>query len=161
MGAEHQAKQSLNTIDFTDVASLLPHSGAMVLLDKVIDFHELGLKAELTVRNDGLLCSDAAKIPAWAGIEYMAQAIAAYIGIQAKLAGEPIKLGYLLGTRRYNSNIAAFPVGTVLTVHIEKIIQDDKLGVFDCKINGDGIEVNANLNVYQPPTDVILKKYAE
>jgi predicted hotdog family 3-hydroxylacyl-ACP dehydratase len=160
MNLTNHEQDKLRSIDLSDVAALLPHSGAMVLLDTVTTFKKLSLAAELTVRNDGLL-GDEANVPAWAGIEYMAQAIAAYIGIKAKLAGEPIKLGYLLGTRRYSSNISAFSIGTVLKVQIENIIQDDKLGVFNCKITGIGIEVNANLNVYQPPTDVILKAYDE
>ncbi len=148
----------LSDIDFSDVAALLPHSGAMVLLDKVVAFNDQGLSAEVTVRDDGLF-GDKFSVPAWVGIEYMAQTIAAYIGIKAKLAGEPIKLGYLLGTRRYNCTISAFAVGLTLTVQINFIIQDDKLGVFDCAISGPGINVNASLNVYQPPTDVILKAY--
>lgn len=150
----------LKAIDFANLPALLPHTGAMVLLDKIIHFDEQRLTAALTVRSDGLL-GDTTGVPAWAGIEFMAQAIAAYIGIQAKLAGEPIKLGYLLGTRRYTSNIPAFPAGNVLMVSIEKIIQDDKLGVFDCKITGAGFEASANLNVYQPPTDIILKNHVE
>lgn len=134
----------------TDIAELIPHSGRMVLLDKIITFDEHSLSAELTVRNDGLL-GDANSVPAYAGIEYMAQAIAAYAGIQAKQAGEPIKIGFLLGTRRYTSNVGSFAVGTVLTVQVTKIIQDDKLGVFDCKIHATDIEITASLTVYQPP----------
>jgi predicted hotdog family 3-hydroxylacyl-ACP dehydratase len=135
----------------TDIAELIPHSGRMVLLDKIITFDEQSLSAELTVRNDGLL-GDANSVPAYAGIEYMAQAIAAYAGIQAQQAGEPIKIGFLLGTRRYASNVGSFPVGTHLTIHIKNIMQDEKLGVFDCKITATDIEVIANLTVYQPPT---------
>lgn len=137
-------------IDYTDIAELIPHSGRMVLLDRIIDVDEHTLTAELTVRNDGLLGDDK-NVPAYVGIEYMAQAIAAYAGVQAKQAGEPIKIGFLLGTRRYTSNIACFAVGTHLTIQVKNIIQDDKLGVFDCKIVAQDIEVNASLTVYQPP----------
>jgi len=150
----------INLIDFSDAASLLPHSGAMVLLDKVIDYDGESLAAELTVRNDGLFSNDA-NIPAWAGIEYMAQAIGAYAGIKAILAGEPIRLGYLLGTRRYNSNVSSFAAGTALTVRISNIMQDELLGVFDCQIKGEGIEITANLNVYQPKTDDLIVSKAQ
>jgi predicted hotdog family 3-hydroxylacyl-ACP dehydratase len=135
----------------TDIAELIPHSGRMVLLDNIIDADEHSLSAELTVRNDGLL-GDANSVPAYAGIEYMAQAIAAFAGIQAQQADEPIKIGFLLGTRRYASNVSSFAVGTRLTIHIKNIMQDEKLGVFDCKIIATDIEVIANLTVYQPPT---------
>jgi predicted hotdog family 3-hydroxylacyl-ACP dehydratase len=134
-----------------DVADLIPHSGSMVLLDRIVDYDDHGLTAELVVRGDGLLGGDDKAVPAWAGIEYMAQTIAAYAGVNARLAGEPIRLGFLLGTRRYNSNAAAFKVGETLTVRVEKIMQDENLGVFDCRIQGEAVDVTANLNVYQPP----------
>jgi predicted hotdog family 3-hydroxylacyl-ACP dehydratase len=134
----------------TDIEELIPHSERMVLLDRIIDFNEQSLVAELTVRDDGLF-GDSKTVPAYVGIEYMAQAIAAYAGIQAKQAGEAIKIGFLLGTRRYSSNVSCFTVGTILTVQVKNIIQDEKLGVFDCKIYAKGIEITANLTVYQPP----------
>lgn len=146
-------------IDYNDIAALLPHSGAMVLLDRVYGFDGESLSAELIVRADGLL-GDEYSVPAWAGIEYMAQTIAAYSGIRSKLAGEPIKLGFLLGTRSYTSNVSSFAVGTVLSIQIKNIIEDEKLGVFDCKLRGDGIIINANLNVYQPPLDFQLTSHA-
>ena len=142
-------------IDYTNIADLIPHTGQMIFLDRVISFEPSSLSAELVVRDDCLL-GDSKTVPSWTGIEYMAQAIAAYAGIQSKQAGEPIKLGFLLGTRRYLTNISCFNVGTRLTITITKIIQDDKLSVFDCKIYGEDIEISANLNVFQPSTDTLL-----
>ncbi len=138
-----------------DVADVIPHTGDMVLLDRIIDYDDQGLTAELMVRGDGLFGDDQT-VPAWAGIEYMAQTIAAYVGIKARQANEPIRMGFLLGTRRYSSNVAAFKVGARLTIRAEKIIQDDGLGVFDCRIMGEGVEVTANLNVYQPPVNTLI-----
>jgi len=135
--------------DCTDIAELIPHSGRMILLDRILDYDEQSLSAELIVRDAGLPGNDKT-VPAWAGIEYMAQAVAAYAGIKSKQSGEPIKLGFLLGTRRYTSNVDSFNVGSVLIIQVRNIIQDEKLGVFDCKIYGTGIEISANLNVYQP-----------
>ncbi|WP_081813242.1 hotdog family protein [Methylobacter tundripaludum] len=132
------------------VTELIPHTGDMVLLERIIDYDEQGLTAELVVRGDGLFGDDQT-VPAWAGIEYMAQAIAAYVGVKARQANEPIRMGFLLGTRRYNSNVAAFKVGATLTIRVNKIMQDDGLGVFDCRIQGEGVDVAANLNVYRPP----------
>jgi predicted hotdog family 3-hydroxylacyl-ACP dehydratase len=134
-----------------DVAALIPHTGDMVLLDRIVEFDDPRLTAELVVRGDSLLGGDESSVPAWVGIEYMAQTIAAYAGMIAKQANLPIRLGFLLGTRRYCSNVAVFNVGTTLSIKIEKILHDENLGVFDCRILGDGVEVTANLNVYQPP----------
>lgn len=146
----------ISLIDYTDIAGLIPHKGRMVLLDRVVEFDGQALTAEMIVRNDGLFGNEHS-IPAWAGIEYMAQAVGAYAGIKSRLAGEPIKLGYLLGTRRYNSNVSSFTVGAKLTIQVKNIIQDDKLGVFECSITGDDTEVSANLNVYQPAAEIKLK----
>jgi predicted hotdog family 3-hydroxylacyl-ACP dehydratase len=76
--------------------------------------------------------------------------VAAHGGMMCHLVGKPINLGFLLGTRRYISNISDFTVGTRLTVKVNRFIEDQGLGVFDCQILGDGIDISAKLNVYQP-----------
>jgi len=139
-----------SAVIFGEVADFIPHTGNMVLLDRIIACDAYGLTAELRVRDDGLL-GNADLVPAWAGMEYMAQTIAAYSGVMAVQTRQGIRQGYLLGTRRYCSNVAAFSVGAVLTVKISKLCQEDSLGVFDCRIQGEGVEVRANLNVYLPP----------
>ena len=132
-----------------EVAELLPHVSNMVLLDRVVEYDQESLIAEVEVRKDGLF-GDGKTIPAWIGIEYMAQTVAAHGGMMCHLVGKPINLGFLLGTRRYISNISDFTVGTRLTVKVNRLIEDQGLGVFDCQILGDGIDISAKLNVYQP-----------
>jgi predicted hotdog family 3-hydroxylacyl-ACP dehydratase len=142
------------------IDDLLPHSGDMVLLDRIIAADETSMVAELVVRGDGLLGGNDKTVPAWAGIEYMAQTVAAYAGLMAKQAGEPIKLGFLLGTRRYHSNVAEFNVDSTLTVRVEKIMQDEMLGVFDCCIQGVSVNVHGVLNVYQSPSVIKMDNIA-
>ncbi|MGJ0486892.1 MAG: ApeP family dehydratase [Methylomicrobium sp.] len=137
-----------------EVAELLPHTGDMIWLDKVLAWDEESATAELTVRGDALV-GDGNTVPAWTGIEYMAQAIALYAGIHAKRAGEPIRVGFLLGTRRFESNVPVFRIGSMLTVHAEKVMQDEHLAVFDCRIAGDQVNVSAVLNVYQASHETI------
>jgi len=132
-----------------DVAELLPHDGNMVLLDRVVAYDQESLVAEVMVHDDGLF-GDGKTIPAWIGIEYMAQTVAAHGGMMCHLAGKPIQLGFLLGTRRYTSNISDFTVGTQLIVKVNRLVEDQGMGVFDCQISGDGIDISAKLNVYQP-----------
>ncbi len=132
-----------------DVAELLPHDGQMVLLDKVLDYDQESLMAEVVVRDDGLF-AEGNQVPAWIGIEYMAQTVAAHGGVMCHLAGRPIMLGFLLGTRRYSSNVSSFKVGTRLMIKVTRIIEDQGLGVFDCHISAEGINVSAKVNVYQP-----------
>ena len=132
------------------IDELVPHSGTMCLLDQVVASGEDWLTAEVTIGPETLFLSNAA-VPAWIGIEYMAQAIAAFAGTHAKAHQQDVKLGFLLGTRKYTTSISSFPIGTRLLIHVEKELQsDDGLGVFNCSINADNILVNARLNVFQP-----------
>ncbi|MCK5190115.1 MAG: hotdog family protein [Methylococcales bacterium] len=135
-----------------EVAELLPHDGKMVLLDRVIEYDQESLVAEVVVRDDGLF-GDGKTVPAWLAIEYMAQTVAAHGGMMCHLAGKPINLGFLLGTRRYNCNVSFLTVGTNLTVKVERLIQDQGLGVFLCQVSGQGVDISAKLNVYLPDSE--------
>lgn len=133
------------------IHELVPHAGDMILLDQVEACDDTGLTAAMRVR-PGLYSHADGSLPAWVGIEIMAQAIAAYAGVRARQAGGSIRMGFLLGTRRYQCNAAAFPAGAALTVRIQRTLEDASgMGVFDCQITGPGLEVAASLNVFQPP----------
>lgn len=132
------------------IADLLPHDGNMVLLDELVEQRESGVTARLQVRQDGLFDRDG-QVPSWVGIEYMAQAIALYAGLKAKQAGEPIKLGFLLGTRRYQASCKGFICGSSLQVMVDEALQGSGgLRVFECTMTGDNVLVTANLQVFQP-----------
>ena len=134
------------------VRELLPHDPPMVLLDRAVAYTDSTLVAEVDVRPDSILCG-ADGVPGWVGIEYMAQAVAAHAGYQGRLAGEPPRIGYLLGTRSYQSSLAVFPLGATLAVHIESLFVEMGLGAFACRIELDGPVATATINVYQPTDD--------
>jgi len=135
-----------------DIRSLIPHAGPMVLLDRVISVGEDSLCAEVSIRSNTLFCGPDG-VGAWVGIEYMAQAIAAWAGYTAQLRGEPVKLGFLLGTRRYESSRPIFVLGSVLRVHVQRLFQNENgLGSFECFIdNEEGRVASATVTVFQPP----------
>ncbi len=138
-------------MEMPDIRSLVPHSGTMVLLDRVISADENTLCAEVVIRPNSLFYADGG-VGAWIGIEYMAQAIGAYAGYRARLRGEPVKIGFLLGTRRYESYRPLFARGSVLKIHIRRVLQSDNgLASFDCHIDDESGELaNASVNVFQP-----------
>jgi len=69
------------------------------------------------------------------------------------LRGEPVKLGFLLGTRRYECSRPIFVLGSVLGVHIQRVFQDENgLGSFECYIDDEeGRIATAAVSVFQPP----------
>ena len=138
-------------MSWPDIRSLIPHSGAMVLLDRVIAVDEESLCAEVRIRPDSLFCA-ASGVGAWVGLEYMAQTIAAFAGYTAYLRGEAVKPGFLLGARRYECTVPMFSLGSLLRVHVRRVLQSENgLGSFRCRIEHGQEEVaTATLTVFQP-----------
>lgn len=133
------------------LSELLPHAGAMRLIDELVRADADQAEARATVRATQLFVDDAG-MPAWIGVEYMAQTIAAWAGAQAHAAGTRPRPGFLLGTRRYACDVAAFPVGSVLTIRVQLEMSDgDGLSLFACTLDQDGAEVaRATVSVYAP-----------
>ena len=134
-----------------EISQLVPHDGAMSWLDRVIEEGDEHLVAEATIRADHLLLRDGA-LSAAAGIEYMAQAVAAWAGSLRLRHGDEPKIGFLLGTRRYSSSRSQFVVGDILRIRVQRLFQaDNGLGQFEARIFvGDQEVAQANLNVFGP-----------
>ena len=132
------------------VEDLVPHSGTMSLLDRIIGYDDDSLEAEVTITKDTLF-ADEKGVPAAVGLEYLAQAIAAYSGVQERTKGGEPKLGFLLGTRKYQCSNDYFELGQTLNIKVKCEMQaDNGLHVFQCSLSGDNIEASASLNVFQP-----------
>lgn len=133
------------------MADLLPHDGPAVLLDAVVEWDEGHLAARVDIHAGSRFFEPACGVPGYVGIEYMAQACGAYAGLEAKSKGEPVRIGFLLGTRRYTCSKPWFAAGDTLTVNVTEVLREGVMGVFDCHIAWEGAEVAAaRLNVYQP-----------
>jgi predicted hotdog family 3-hydroxylacyl-ACP dehydratase len=132
------------------VADLLPHAGPAVLLDDIVAHTETGLSTSVTIGPRSPF-HQANGVPAHVGIEYMAQTCGAFSGAMARLAGEQPRVGFLLGTRRYQSTRGWFADGERLVVSSELVYRDTEIGVFDCLIrSGDEVVAKAQLIVSEP-----------
>jgi len=132
----------MNNDKYLDLAAVLPHRPPMILIDRIISY-DVGSKtltAEFSV-NERSLFFDAALggIPAWVGLEYMAQAMAALTGILAiEGGGAPPAMGFVLGTRKYSNEIGLYRAGGTYTVDAESLFFDGSMGGFKCVIRGLG-----------------------
>jgi predicted hotdog family 3-hydroxylacyl-ACP dehydratase len=140
-------------MNMPDIRSLVPHEGAMVLLDRVLTADAENVCAEVAIHTGSLFC-DGGGVGSWVGIEYMAQAIAAHAGFTALQRGEPVRVGFLLGARRYQCSVPAFAVGSMLHVHTHRALQGENgLGAFECRIDdaASGATIaTATVTVFQP-----------
>ena len=133
------------------IGELVPHTGPMCLLDRVIQAGDEHLVAEVTIRADDLF-ADGGAVGAWVGIEYMAQAVAAWAGWRARVQGGAPKIGLLLGTRDYRCAVARFHTGQCLTISIRReFLADNGMGQFRCSIRDRDAELaSVALNVFEP-----------
>jgi len=131
------------------VGELLPHGPEMTVIDRLVTYSPERTVAavEITERSPFFAGTG---VPAWVGIEYMAQTIAARAGYEARQRGEPPPIGYLLGTRAYRSSFPEFPLGATLTIAVEPVVIDAQLGAFQCTIAWDREIATAVVNTYQP-----------
>ena len=127
----------------------LPHRGRMRLIDRVERCDDVAIACKAVVRPDGLFTGRNG-MPAWIGIELMAQAAAAWSGARARAAGGAPRVGLLVGARRYDAHVASFPVDACLSVvAVCSAAGDNGLRLFDCTIAHEGRELAAGrIGVY-------------
>lgn len=134
------------------IETLLPHQAPMLLLDRLCaaDAQQARCETRIGARHTLLLDSEG-NLPGWVGIELMAQTIAAWAGMQGRLRGEPVRIGMLLGSRKYRCLHPAFAAGSLLTIEACCLLQDGGMASFDCRILLEGEEcAQARLSTYQP-----------
>jgi len=139
-------------MSYLPIADYLPHRPPMVLIDRVVEAAELRIVCEITLQVDSPFCNGGA-VPAWVGIEYMAQTIGALAGWRAQAKQLPVKVGFLVGTRHYQSHVSQFHVGDILRITAEEDVSlDNGLIVMRCTLLGatGTLLAEASLLVFQP-----------
>lgn len=133
------------------VEELLLHRGDMLLVHRLHAASAEEVEVECEVRGEAWYAEADGAMPAWVGIELMAQAVGVYSGWVARQRGEAPRLGYLLGTRSYTCKVPRFPVGAVLGVRARSVFRDESgLGAFDCTLQMAGETLaQATLKVFE------------
>jgi predicted hotdog family 3-hydroxylacyl-ACP dehydratase len=132
----------------------------MILIEEPFDGGDGWARASVQIAEDSMFYRPRLGVPAWVGIEYMAQTIALYDGINAAQHGSSIGIGLLLGTPRYNAETNYFPLGNNLQTTVNEIWRNNHMAVFDCKIKDQsGAEAaSAELKVFKPENSIAFFK---
>ncbi len=125
---------------FPPPARLLPHAGSAVLLDAILansDKHAVAAAA-ITAAHPYFVAGHG--VPAWVGMEMMAQVIAAHAALDADSAGHATpRRGMLLGTRHYDGRVAWFAEGMQLAIHAARTFgHGGGVGACACRIEAAG-----------------------
>lgn len=132
------------------IPTLLPHSGTMILIGDPAHSGDGWAESSVRIGEDSMFYKTGAGVPSWVGAEYMAQTIALYAGIGARECGDDIKIGLLIGSRRYNTVTNYFTLGKMLRIRVNEVWEDEQMAVFDCSIDAEERLAEAQLNVFRP-----------
>jgi len=143
------------SLSLPPVTEVLVHRGSMLLLDHLLSVEGDICVAQYTPRRDAWYADANGDMPAWIGVELMAQCIAAWIGVQQwRQEGRPNQ-GVLLGTRRYQSAQPSFAAEQPLYVTARASFRDTSgFGAFDCSLASaqapERLLASALLKVFEP-----------
>jgi predicted hotdog family 3-hydroxylacyl-ACP dehydratase len=139
-------------VQYPALEQLLPYRPPMILIDRMIDATETGSMSEVTIRPQTLFIEPEG-VPAFVGLEYMAQAVAAYGGYKSYLAGEPMAMGLLVGTPQLKTYCQFFDLGQTLQIQVTHVWGDKALMQFHCTIQDaltGKLLQQAQLHVFKP-----------
>ena len=139
-------------MNYPEIEQLLPHAAPMLLIDRLLMADEHSARCSVRIGQRQQIFLDAeGNLPAWVGIELMAQTIAAWAGYQGWLRGEKPRLGMLLGSRNYSATCPDFAFGSELEIEVEQLMTDAGLSSFQCMIRcGGPVVAEARLSTLQP-----------
>jgi 3-oxoacyl-[acyl-carrier-protein] synthase-1 len=137
---------------------LLAHRMPMILIDDYDEasFSKDGLTTSVTIRDTDVFFDTTLRgTPPSTALEYMAQSIAAYVGLLARQEGKPPQLGFVLGSRSITLNLPCFAEGERYTIHVEPQFSDEQFGAFATSIYdaAQNCVASAILNVFRPSED--------
>ncbi len=115
------------------VERFLPHSGDMVLLDRVVSHDSSGICTQLLVRKDNAFLNEKGEFELYQSIELMAQSVGVLRGLANE--NERDKLGFLLSVRGLKMRKNAVKIGTLLRVCAKISMRDENgFGLYECEV---------------------------
>jgi len=139
------------------VEAILPHAGSSVLLSRVLEHRPTDTVCCVELREPTLFSEPDGGVPAWVGVEYMAQCIAAHAGLLELSNGARPRAGYLIGSREIVLHTARFDPEQVLEVSARHVWGGrEGMVSFDCSVidaTTRELLVEARLNCFLPPEE--------
>lgn len=144
------------------LSDLLPQKPPMQLLTgyEPASFDGKHLTAFVTITKDDLFFDETLDgTPPTTALEYMAQAIACFVGLNDRTAGKEPGIGFILGTRKLSCSISAFRTGVRYDILCTLLFTDENFGSFECEMReGTSMVATAIINVFRPDESSPLSK---
>lgn len=141
-------------VAYPQMSELIPHTGSMVLVDELTHWEPGQAHCRLTIKPDSTFVVDG-RVNTVVSIEYMAQAVAASFGYQGFVGGEGVRVGMIIGCRRFDIEVPYLAVGDDLVIAVREVRGQEDISVFECSIaRGEESVASAQLTLYhaeRPP----------
>jgi predicted hotdog family 3-hydroxylacyl-ACP dehydratase len=116
-------------------AEFVLHRPPMLLLDRLVDIGDEFTCCEWQVTDDSEFLHPGSGVPAYVGVEFMAQCVAVHAGARARVRGLAPPLGLLLGTRHFKAATTYFETGASYRTTCRELIRDSSgMGSYECDI---------------------------
>ncbi len=139
---------------YPQMSELIPHTGSMVLVDELTHWAPGEARCQLKIKPDSTFVVDG-RVNTVVCIEYMAQTVAASFGYQGFVGGEGVRVGMIIGCRRFDIEVPHLEVGDDLIIDVRELRGQEDISVFECAITrGDESVASAQLTLYhaeRPP----------
>jgi predicted hotdog family 3-hydroxylacyl-ACP dehydratase len=134
---------------YPPLAALIPHRGRLLLVDTVLAHAPEETTCAIHIAPDAITVRRDGTVSRWAALEYLAQTVAVHAGLAAWSRGEPVKIGFLIGSKRVDFH-EALPVGRPLCATVRRVWGQASLGLFACALRDratDAVLVEGELTV--------------
>jgi len=131
----------------------------MLLLDRILASSDETIRVAAQVDGAAWYADADGAMPAWIGVELMAQTTGAHIGLLALMGTAAARPGVLLGTRRYTMQTPRFAAASWLVIDAERVLwTEEGHGAYACTIRPlGGTVTRASPCVGMPEaTDTVL-----
>ena len=123
------------------VTELVPHQAPVLALEELTSW-ELGhARGKLTIRDNNPFARDG-EVNTVMSLEYMAQCVAACLGMEAYISGVNVRVGMVIACRKMQLLQPVLRVGQTYTVQADCVRSTDAISHYDGEVrSGDGERV--------------------
>ena len=113
-----------------DVTELVPHQPPVLALERLTSWEQEHAVGELTIRADNPLLRDG-KVETVMALEYMAQCVAACLGMEAYVGGGGVRVGMVIACRQMKITAPHLLLGRTYEVTADQVRGTDAISHYD------------------------------
>ncbi|MCK5942041.1 MAG: hypothetical protein KAI24_08745 [Planctomycetes bacterium] len=113
-----------------EVSELVPHEKPVLALERLTAWREGHAEGELTIRDDNPLLRDG-RIDSVMALEYMAQCVAACLGMEAYVGGGNVRVGMVIACRQMKIMAPSLELGRRYLVTADQVRGTDAISHYD------------------------------